>query len=95
MLYKYMYGVKLDDVKVNGKSTGVCKGVKCLITFDSGTSLMSFPHFAEEIINNQGIPSYDNQVNCDSNTQFGELTFVIGGKEYPLPNEDWMFKEKS
>jgi hypothetical protein len=22
--YKYMYGVKLDDVKFNGKSTGVC-----------------------------------------------------------------------
>lgn len=24
VLFKYMYGVKLDDVKVNGKSTGVC-----------------------------------------------------------------------
>lgn len=51
VLYKYMYGVKLDDVKVNGKSTGVCQGIKCLITFDSGTSLMSFPRFAEEQIN--------------------------------------------
>lgn len=24
VLFKYMYGVKLDDLKVNGKSTGVC-----------------------------------------------------------------------
>merc|ERR1711990_1426524 len=45
--FKYMYGVKLDDVKVNGKSTGVCDtGKECLITFDSGTSLMSIPSYA-------------------------------------------------
>lgn len=45
-----MYGVKLDDIKVNGKSTKVCEdrpaGKDCLITFDSGTSLMSVPTFA-------------------------------------------------
>merc|ERR1712185_173103 len=47
-----MYGVKLDDLKVNGKSTGVCEtGKECLITFDSGTSLMSVPSFAETILN--------------------------------------------
>lgn len=45
-----MYGVKLDDIKVNGKSSKVCEdrpaGKDCLITFDSGTSLMSVPTFA-------------------------------------------------
>jgi len=45
--YKYMFGVKLDDVKVDGKSLGICNTSErpegCLITFDSGTSLMSFP----------------------------------------------------
>ena len=25
----------------------------------------------------------------------GDLTFVIGGKEYTLPNDEWMFKETS
>lgn len=46
--YKYMYGVKLDDIKFNGKPSGVCKDRPngCLITFDSGTSLMSVPKFA-------------------------------------------------
>lgn len=48
--FKYMYGVKLDDMKVNGKSTGVCEGKECLITFDSGTSLMSLPTFAENML---------------------------------------------
>ena len=48
VLYKYMFGVRLDDVIINGKSTGVCKDRKegCMITFDSGTSLMSMPSFA-------------------------------------------------
>jgi len=55
--FKYMFGVKLDDVKVNGKSTEVCKGQECLITFDSGTSLMSMPHFATDKLKKLGIPS--------------------------------------
>lgn len=44
--FKYMFGVKLDDVKFNGVSTGLCASRECLITFDSGTSLMSMPTFA-------------------------------------------------
>lgn len=45
--FKYMYGIKFDDIKINGKSTGVCGlGKECLITFDSGTTLMSIPTFA-------------------------------------------------
>jgi len=46
--FKYMFGVKLDDVKVNGKSTNLCASRDCLITFDSGTSLMSMPKFATD-----------------------------------------------
>lgn len=64
-----------------------------MITFDSGTSLMSFPKFAEQKINDQLIPSYDQKMKCDGTAQYGELTFVIGGKDYPLPNEDWMFPD--
>jgi len=48
--FKYMFGVKLDDIKFNGKSSGICKDRPqgCLITFDSGTSLMSMPTFATD-----------------------------------------------
>ena len=48
--YKYMFGVKLDDIKVGGKNLEMCKGRPdgCLITFDSGTSLMSFPTWGAE-----------------------------------------------
>ena len=45
-----MFGVKLDDVKVNGKALDMCSGKAegCMITFDSGTSLMSFPTWAAQ-----------------------------------------------
>jgi len=47
--FKYMFGVELNDIKFNGKSTGLCgKGKNCLITFDSGTSLMSVPTYAAQ-----------------------------------------------
>jgi len=48
--YKYMFGVKLDDVKVGGKELNMCEGKSegCMITFDSGTSLMSFPTWATQ-----------------------------------------------
>ena len=60
--YKYMYGVKLDDIKFNGRSTGVCTRKNdsddpCLITFDSGTSLMSVPKFAAKNFMENGIPT--------------------------------------
>ena len=50
ILFQYMFGVKLDDIKFNGKSTGIChdRPQGCLITFDSGTSLMSMPTFATD-----------------------------------------------
>lgn len=66
VLFQYMYGVKLDDIKVKGQSTGVCNGRECLITFDSGTSLMSVPSFAEKILGEQGIPTHEHPTKCGS-----------------------------
>jgi hypothetical protein len=45
-----MFGVKLDDIKVGGKSLAMCADKKegCMITFDSGTSLMSMPTWAAQ-----------------------------------------------
>jgi len=93
--YKYMYGVKLDDLKVNGESTGICKTKDCLITFDSGTSLMSIPGFAGESLAQQNIPTFDNTSKCKNAKQYGDLTFVIGDKDYTLENDEWMFPEKN
>lgn len=93
--FKYMFGVELNDILVNGKSTGLCEGRECLITFDSGTSLMSMPSFATEALNKQGVPTANKAVSCKNEKQFGELTLVIGGKKYALDNDEWMFPAQS
>lgn len=90
-----MFGVQLDDILVNGKSTKLCEGRQCLITFDSGTSLMSMPGFATEALNKQGIPTANKAVSCKNEKQFGEMTLVIGGQNYVLDNDEWMFPAQS
>jgi hypothetical protein len=47
-----MFGVAFSDLIINGKSTNICAGAKhpCLITVDSGTTLMSMPKFATDIL---------------------------------------------
>lgn len=95
--YKYMYGVKLDDILFNGKSTDVCtkrpEGKPCLITFDSGTSLMSVPKFATKNFVEHGIPTSNFVKRCNSAKEFGDMSLVIGGKKYTLNNDEWMFPE--
>jgi len=45
-----MYGIRLDDIKMNGKSMGLCgpqgKEKDCIITVDSGTTFASVPGWA-------------------------------------------------
>lgn len=63
----------------------------CLITVDSGTSEMTMPSWAvKKVI---GImPLKTNALRCKSPADFGELTFVINGFDYTLPNDDWVEK---
>ena len=67
VLFKYMYGIKLDDVLINGVSLGVCgpHGIKkdCLITVDSGTTYMSMPSWAMEKLD-PSIPLSDSPRDC-------------------------------
>lgn len=66
ILFQYMFGVRLDDVKVNGQSLGLCQNRPhgCLITFDSGTSLMSVPTFAFNKMAQQHVPTAHTFVEC-------------------------------
>lgn len=91
--FKYMFGVQLDDVLINGQSTGICKdrAEGCMITFDSGTSLMSMPTFATDKLAKDHIPTASFIVPCGNQQQFGDMTLVISGKPYTLTNEEWMF----
>ena len=47
VLFKYLFGIRLDDVKLNGKSLGFCgpagQNPNCLLAIDTGTSTISMP----------------------------------------------------
>lgn len=91
ILHKLMFGIALDDIKVNGKSLNICSGVSCMITVDSGTSEMTMPSWAIKKVIGK-MPLKTNSMKCKNQTDFGDLTFVINGFEYTLPNDDWVEK---
>jgi hypothetical protein len=90
--FKYMFGVRLDDIKINGKRQNICfnQKEKCLITFDSGTTLMSFPTWATVKLSENKIPTSNVVQMCESAKSYGDLTLIIGGKDYTLENEKWV-----
>lgn len=47
---KLFWSLKLDDIKYNGKNLNICKDKDCLITPDSGTSLITAPGWAIGLI---------------------------------------------
>ena len=63
----------------------------CLITVDSGTSEMTMPSWALKKVIGK-MPLKNNAMSCQNQTQFGDLTFVVNGFEYTLPNDDWVEK---
>jgi hypothetical protein len=51
---KLFWSLNLDDVKINGRALNICAGKsRCLITPDSGTSLITFPSWAMNIFSQQ------------------------------------------
>jgi len=66
-----MFGIALDDIKVNGKSLGFCgkegsgaQRTSCLITVDSGSSMMAMPSFAYDQLPGLGVPTMTSASPC-------------------------------
>lgn len=92
--FRYMYAIPLDDILINGRSLGVCgpNGIKkdCTVTVDSGTSFMSMPTWAFNYVP-QNIPTEGKAKPCQSQEEFGTLTWVIGGKNYEFEATEWIY----
>lgn len=80
------WSLKLDDIKYNGKPMNLCADKTCMITPDSGTSLITAPGWAIDTITSN-LPYIEG---CDNDFDFGELTFVIDGVDYPIPSHHFM-----
>lgn len=95
VLVKYMYGIQLDDILVNGESLGLCgpngkNQTNCLVTVDSGTSYMSAPTWAYNEFKGK-IPTVDSPIDCTSTTDFGNLTFIINGRSFTFEPSEWVY----
>ena len=51
---------------------------------------MSMPGFAVDHFAKNKIPTSQGPVECQTKEQFGDFTFVIGGKDYTLTPKEWM-----
>lgn len=94
ILHKLMFGIQLDDIKVNGKAMNICGNPNqetCLVTVDSGTSEFTMPSWAIKKVIGK-MPLKNSPMKCNSQAEFGNITFVINGFEYTMPNDDWVEK---
>lgn len=85
---RLFWSLQLDDVLIDGKSTGYCKQRQCYGAPDSGTSLMTFPSGAYREFQAQygdSIPCYDGD-----QFEFPNITFVIDGINYDIPSHHWI-----
>ena len=95
IIFEYMFGIKLDDIKVGGKSLGICDqgGLmgdnECIITVDSGSSEFAMPDLIYDKLPSIGIPTMQVAVGCEDFAQMS-LTYVINGVDYKIDPEDWL-----
>lgn len=91
VIKQYMFMVKLDDIKINGQSLGIChdRADGCVITFDSGSPYDIIPPWADNALAELGYPSSSVAKECSGPEEFGELIFVINGKEYGYAPGEW------
>jgi cathepsin D len=86
---KYYWTIKMDDIKYNGKSLGLCPD-GCKAVIDTGTTLITGPsQDLRHLLRN--IPVENDCANYD---QAEDLTFVFNGDEYSLKPDEYMVKTK-
>lgn len=75
---KLFWSLKLDDVKVGGRSLGLCDDRDCRMTPDSGTSQLCMPDWAFDMWKRT---EWYGEQPCEvgGETKRPELTFVING----------------
>eukprot|EP00163_Fabomonas_tropica_P009147 TRINITY_DN18944_c0_g1_i1.p1 TRINITY_DN18944_c0_g1~~TRINITY_DN18944_c0_g1_i1.p1 ORF type:complete len:606 (+),score=233.73 TRINITY_DN18944_c0_g1_i1:285-2102(+) len=76
--------VKMDDVKLGGKSLGFCDG-GCQVAVDTGTALIAGPKHHMKHLNHQLGISPD----CSNTDQLKDIEFVINGKSLKLTPQQY------
>ncbi len=85
---KYYWALKLDDILLDGKSTGLCKE-GCRVAVDTGTSLITGP--TNKI--NKLFKAISVQDDCSGYVNAQDLAFVLNGDKYTLKGPDYILKK--
>lgn len=87
--------IKLDDIKFNGKSSGICPANQgCMAVVDSGSTGISFPSKMIKALSDGGVPFKKYSKKCKKSFEYGTMEFIIGGNSYPLRHNEWMMRAK-
>jgi len=86
---KYYWTIRLNDIKYNGKSLGLCNG-GCKAVVDTGTTLNTGPSKDIMVLLNK-IPVEND---CSGYSTAGVISFVFGNEEYQLKTNDYIMKNQ-
>ena len=87
---KYYWTIKMDDIKYDGKSLGLCDEDGCKAVIDTGTTLITGPSSdLRKLLKNIPVEN-----DCTNYKMAGKLTFVFSGDEYSLDPHEYMVKTK-
>ena len=93
-LSKNFFVLRLDDLKVGGKSLGLCgkNGLMkkdCIVTVDSGSSTFAASGSIFKKLPSLGVATHTNPVDC-KNVPSKKLTYVINGHDYEIEPIDYL-----
>jgi len=98
VMLKYMFGIKLDDIKVNGKPLNVCSRLMnpdaCLLTIDSGSTTGMVPIAAIPAFTENAVPIANTMAECNGVQDIGSITWVINGNDYTLNADEWLMEQE-
>lgn len=78
--------LKLDDIKVNGTSSGLCENLDCSAIIDTGTTFMIGPEeFTKKITE-----MVDVKPTCANVASLPSISFTMGGVDYDVDPGDYL-----
>lgn len=82
------WSICMNDIELDGKPQNLCKGKCCKLVVDTGTSFFTGP--SEGV--RQILPQIRADSDCGNRASLPKLTFVVDGKRYTMPSEDYTVK---